>query len=58
MKRIYIMFAAVTLLAACSDEDFDINRDSDNLNEVSYSQHLPTCIAGIDGGQVACYALI
>lgn len=58
MKRIYIMFAAVTLLAACSDEDFDINRDPDNLNEVSYSRHFPAGIAGIAGGQGAYYALI
>lgn len=59
MKKIFIILAAVTLFSSC-DEDFDINRDPDNLdpNGVALSTEFPAGIVGVAGAQGSYYALI
>lgn len=60
MKKFIITLASVALLFSCSDEDFDINRDPDNLdpNSISLSVQLPAGLVGVAGAQGSYYALI
>lgn len=58
MKKIFIFISALALFSSCSDEDFDINRDPDNLNNAPFSRQFPAGVAGVAGGQGAYYALI
>ncbi len=60
MKKIFITLASVALLFSCSDDDFDINRDPDNLdpNSISMSVQLPAGLVGVAGAQGSYYALI
>jgi hypothetical protein len=60
MKKLFLISTALLLLAACSDEDFDINRDPDNLSAsgVALSTEMPAGIAGVAGAQGSYYALI
>ena len=60
MKKLFISLATIALLFSCSDEDFDINRDPDNLNpnSISMAVELPAGIVGVAGAQGSYYALI
>lgn len=60
MKKIFVLIFAVCLASSCSDEDFDINRDPDNLSAsgVALSTEMPAGIAGVAGGQGAIFALV
>jgi len=44
MKKIFLLFTVLSLFSSCNDEDFDINRDPDNLSAdgVSLSVELPS----------------
>ncbi len=60
MKKILLLFTAVSLFSACSDEDFDINRNPDNLSAdgVALSTQMPAGIVGVAGAQGSYYALV
>ena len=60
MKKIFLLFTVLSLFTACSDEDFDINRDPDNLSAdgVGLSVELPSGMVGLAGAQGSYYALI
>ncbi|CAM3391611.1 SusD/RagB family nutrient-binding outer membrane lipoprotein [Flavobacterium longum] len=60
MKKIFLILTCAAVIASCSDDYFDINRDPDNLaaDGVAFSTELPAGIAGIAGSQGAYYALI
>jgi len=60
MKKFFITLASVALLFSCNDEDFDINRDPDNLdpNSISMAVELPAGLVGIAGAQGSYYALV
>lgn len=60
MKKIILTFSAAAMLLACSDADFDINRDPDNLaaGSVSLKAELPAGIVGVGAAENAYYALI
>ncbi len=60
MKKLLTIAAAITLLASCSDDYFDINRSPDTLdvNGAALSTELPSGIVGLAGGEDSYYALI
>ena len=60
MKKILLLFTAVSLFSACSDEDFDINRNPDNLSAdgVALSTNMPAGMVGLAGAQGSYYALV
>lgn len=60
MKRYFLTLAAATLFLSCSDKDFDVNRDPDNLgsDDVPLKVEMPAGIAGVAGAQGSFYALI
>jgi len=60
MKKIFLLITVVSLFSACSDADFDINRDPDNLSPagVSLKTELPAGLVGVAGSQGSYYALI
>lgn len=60
MKKIFLLFTVLSLFSSCNDEDFDINRDPDNLSAdgVSLSVELPSGIVGVAGAQGSYYALV
>lgn len=60
MKKIFLLFTAISLFTACSDEDFDINRDPDNLSAdgVGLSVEMPSGMVGLAGAQGSYYALV
>ncbi len=59
MKK-YLVITIIGLLFSCSNEDFDVNRDPDNLspNSISLSVELPAGLIGVAGAQGSYYALI
>lgn len=60
MKKIFLLLTAVSIFGSCNDEDFDINRDPDNLSpgSVSLKTELPAGIVGVAGAQGSYYAII
>lgn len=60
MKKIFIVITSTLLFISCADEDFDINRDPDNLSAsgVALSTEMPAGIAGVAGGEGAIFALV
>ncbi len=60
MKKVFLLITVLSLLSACNDSDFDINRDPDNLdpNQVSLKTELPAGLVGVAGAQGAYYAII
>jgi hypothetical protein len=60
MKKIFALIATTCLFISCSDEDFDINRDPDNLSAsgVALSTEMPAGVAGVAGSQGAIFALV
>ncbi|CAM3972807.1 SusD/RagB family nutrient-binding outer membrane lipoprotein [Flavobacterium antarcticum] len=60
MKKIFLLFTALSIFTACSDEDFDINRDPDNLSAdgVALSVEMPSGMVGLAGAQGSYYALV
>jgi hypothetical protein len=60
MKKIFALIVTTCLFISCSDEDFDINRDPDNLSAsgVALSTEMPAGVAGVAGGQGAIFALV
>jgi hypothetical protein len=60
MKKILIFAFAITLLASCSDEYFDINRSPDNLDvdAAALSTELPAGLVGLAAAEDSYYALI
>lgn len=60
MKKIFLTLTAAALLLSCSDADFDINRDPDNLaaGNVSLRAELPAGIVGVGAAENAYYGLI
>ncbi len=56
MKKIALLITALSLFS-CND-DYDINRDPDNLADAPMSVQLPAGIAGLAGAQGGYYALI
>ncbi|MDI1257306.1 MAG: SusD/RagB family nutrient-binding outer membrane lipoprotein [Flavobacterium sp.] len=61
MKKIFLTLTAFTLFTtACSDSDFDINRDPDSLSPdgIALKSELPAGIVGLVGAQGSYYALI
>jgi len=60
MKKIFLLITALSMFTSCSDEDFDINRDPDNLSagQVSLKTELPAGLVGVAGAQGSYYALI
>lgn len=59
MKKISILIFVLSILSACSDEKFDINRDPDNLSpeNITLPVQLPAGIVGIAAAQNTYYAL-
>lgn len=59
MKKISILILTLSILSACSDDKFDINRNPDNLSpeNITLPVELPAGIAGIAGAQGTYYAL-
>ena len=60
MKKILLLFTAVSLFSSCSDADFDINRNPDNLSAdgVALSTEMPSGMVGLAGAQGSYYALV
>ncbi|MDI9258054.1 SusD/RagB family nutrient-binding outer membrane lipoprotein [Flavobacterium sedimenticola] len=60
MKKIFLLIATLSMFSSCSDEDFDINRDPDNLSpgSISLKTQLPAGIVGVAGAQGSYYALV
>lgn len=58
MKKIFLTLTALALLSC--DEDFDINRNPDNLTpeEISLEKQLPAGIIGVAAAEGSYYALI
>lgn len=59
MKKISILILTLSILSACSDEKFDINRNPDNLSpaNITLPVELPAGIVGVAGAQGTYYAL-
>jgi Starch-binding associating with outer membrane len=59
MKKTLIFILALSIFSACSDEDFDINYDPDNLNPQSatLALQLPAGVIGVAGAQGAYYTI-
>ncbi|HEY6142879.1 MAG TPA: SusD/RagB family nutrient-binding outer membrane lipoprotein [Flavobacterium sp.] len=59
MKKTLILISALSIFSACSDEDFDINYDPDNLSPkaTTLALQLPAGMAGIAGAQGAYYTI-
>ena len=59
MKKTFILILALSIFSACSDEDFDINYDPDNLSPqaTTLALQLPAGMAGIAGAQGAYYTI-
>lgn len=59
MKKTFLLISAISIFSACSDKDFDINYDPDNLSPqaTTLALQLPAGIAGIAGAQGAYYSI-
>lgn len=59
MKKTLIIISALSIFSACSEKDFDINYDPDNLSPqaTTLALQLPAGMAGIAGAQGAYYTI-
>lgn len=59
MKKIFILIIALSTFSACSEKDFDINYDPDNLppQQTTLALQLPAGMIGIAGAQGAYYTI-
>ncbi len=58
MKKVFLSLITITLLFSCSKEDFDINRDPDNLTDLPLSKLLPGGMVGLVGAEGSYEALV